>query len=161
MTNKKIKDNEPIVHPAEVSDVSPHNRALYEAGKSLLVESISTGREFCKFMTGTAMGAIPVYFALLKFVLPKDYVLRSQDEFYFLTPAVLFLASSVIFAVGYFPTKGSLSLDLPAEIERERSAAITRRMRYSAWGFSIFYIGIAIGVWITLRALGSFGGLTK
>ena len=160
MTGNKT-ENDTVMRPGEVSEVSPHNRALYEAGKSLLVESISTGREFCKYMTGTAMGAIPVYFALLKFVLPKDYVLRSQDEFYFLAPAVLFLASSVIFAIGYFPTKGKLSLDLPDEIERERSAAIKRRARYSAWGFTLFCVGIVIGVWITLRALSSSDGLVK
>src|SRR5690242_18221621 len=57
------------VGPAE--PVSPHNQALYEAGKQMLVESISVGREFCKFMVGVSTGAIPLYLALLQLALPK------------------------------------------------------------------------------------------
>ena len=111
----------------EVQDISPHNKALYEAGKKLLVDSLDVGREFCKFMTTTTLGAIPTYLALLKLVLPKDYPLQSRDEIVFLVPPLIFLASAVLFVVGYFPQKGALSLDLPAEIERERSTTIRRR----------------------------------
>ena len=53
-----------------VSDVTPHNRALYEAGKSLLIDSVKTGMDFCKFMIGVATGAMPTYLALLKLAIP-------------------------------------------------------------------------------------------
>jgi len=64
------------------------------------------------------------YLALLKLVLPKDYSLHVLDEVRVLAPALLFLASSILFVLGYFSQKGRLSLDLPAEIERERSITI-------------------------------------
>jgi hypothetical protein len=47
--------------------VTPHNRALYEAGKTILTESLKTGREFCQFMTTTSLAAVPVYLGLLTF----------------------------------------------------------------------------------------------
>ena len=71
------KNEEDTVQADTVEDLSPHNKALYEAGKNLLVESVSVGRGFCKFMTTTTLGAIPINLALLKLVLPKDYVLQS------------------------------------------------------------------------------------
>ena len=54
----------------EVSNVvqtTPHNDAIYEAGKTLLIDSITTGREFCKFMITMSTSAIPIYLGLLKF----------------------------------------------------------------------------------------------
>lgn len=136
-----------------VQDVSPHNRALYEAGKKLLVESIDVGRDFCKFMTTTTLGAIPTYLALLKLVLPKDYSLRSYDEVHFLLPPLIFLTASILFVLGYFPQKGSLSLDLPKEIERERSSTIHRRFRFASVAFVIFCFGIVYGAWVLVSRL--------
>ena len=137
----------------EIQDVSPHNKALYEAGKTLLVQSVEVGREFCKFMTTTALGAIPAYIALLKLVLPKDYSLKSYDEIVFLSPPILFLLSAVVFVLGYFPQKGSLSLDLPTEIERERSITIRHRYWYATVGFVIFCIGVVISSFVLIGRL--------
>jgi hypothetical protein len=122
----------------QVQDITPHNKALYEAGKKLLVDSVDIGREFCKFMTTTTLGAIPAYLALLKLVLPKDYSLQSYDEILFLAPPMIFLIAAVFFILGYFPQRGRLSLDLPAEIERERSTTIIRRNDMQSLHFLFF-----------------------
>lgn len=136
--------------------LTPHNKALYEAGKSLLIESIEVGREFCKFMVGTCSAAIPVYLGLLKFLLPEHYVLTSVAGFVFAMPAVLFLLASSVFAIGYFPETGELSLDLPAEIDRERNTAINRRRRFAFWGFIVFILAtlaaIAAALWAITQA---------
>jgi hypothetical protein len=153
-------DTDQIIEIESVVDVSPHNRALYEAGKNILIESISTGREFCKFMTTTTIGAIPTYLALLKLVQPKDYVLKSPDEIIFFIPAILLLISTIIFVIGYFPQKGTLSLDLPNDIERERSATINRRQRYAAWGFLVFCVAVVLATYIIVRAIKT-GNMTK
>jgi uncharacterized membrane protein YhhN len=148
------KSDDNTIHAEIAEELSPHNKALYEAGKSLLVESVSVGREFCKFMTTTALSAIPLYLGLLKLVLPKDYVLQSRDEGLFLLPPVAFLVSSVVFILGYFPQRGHLSLDLPSEIERERSKTIVRRQRYAAIAFIAFALGVLYGAWQIVDALG-------
>ena len=149
------KNDETAVQADIVEDVSPHNKALYEAGKSLLVESIGVGREFCRFMTTTTLSAIPIYLALLKLVLPKDYILQSQSEVVFLAPPMIFLASSVVFILGYFPQRGRLSLDLPAEIDSERNKTIVRRQRFALVGFLIFAVGVLYGAWQIVQALGA------
>lgn len=137
----------------DVQDITPHNKALYEAGKKLLVDSVDVGREFCKFMTTTTLGAIPTYLALLKLVLPKDHSLQAWDEVRFLVPALLFLSSSIIFVLGYFPQKGQLSLDLPAEIERERGVTIRRRYLFAVAGFSILCVAVVYGSWLLVSHL--------
>jgi hypothetical protein len=148
-----IKAENTDVELYQVQDITPHNKALYEAGKKILVDSVDVGREFCKFMTTTTLGAIPTYLALLKLVLPKDYSLQSHDEVIFLLPALTFLAASILFVLGYFPQKGSLSLDLPDEIERERSVTIRRRYRYAIIAFFLFCAGIIYGSWVLVNRL--------
>jgi len=137
----------------DIGAVTPHNQALYEAGKSMLVESINTGREFCKFMTTTAIGAIPTYLALLKLVLPADYVLTSYGEVVFFIPVVLFIISTVLFVTGYLPQRGNLSLDIVNEIEQARRESINRRQTYAIWGFVVFLLAVTGATWICIGAL--------
>lgn len=148
------KSDDNAIQAGIAEELSPHNKALYEAGKSLLVESVSVGREFCKFMTTTALSAIPLYLGLLKLVLPKDYVLHTREEVLLLLPPVAFLVSSIVFILGYFPQRGQLSLDLPSEIEKERSKTIVRRQHYAIAAFIVFALGVLYGAWQIVDALG-------
>jgi hypothetical protein len=134
MINGESRQVESVV----ASPLSPHNKALYEAGKTLLVESIEVGREFCKFMIGSSSGAIPVYLGLLKFLLPEHYVLTSRQAVELGAPALVFLLASAVFAVGYFPTKTDVALELPEDINRIRNESVQRRRRFALWGFVIF-----------------------
>lgn len=148
MNNKS--ENKPIeISSDEVSLVTPTNQAIYEAGKAMLIESISVGREFCKFMIGTSMSAIPIYLALLKFVLPEKYVPTWEVGIVALIPAVLFLLSGVVFLIGYFPQQGIASLDIPKEIEKERQTTVKRRQKLSVAGFGVFCAAILAGLLIT------------
>lgn len=137
-----------------VTDISPHNKALYEAGKSLLIDSVKTGRDFCKFMIGVATGAIPTYLGLLKFTLTGNAVL-SRTILIGLIPPVLFLLATVLFVVGFFPQTSKFSLDLIEEIERERSKTISRRQRFAVSGFVVFCLGVGCGIAILLFVIGS------
>lgn len=151
--NSQNNKNSAIIIPNEVTTITPTNQALYEAGKSLLIESVSTGREFCKFMIGTCMSAIPIYLALLKFILPENFVSSFSEGLLALIPALLFLIAGIIFVVGYFPQKGIASLDLPEEIERERRKTVKRRQLLSIIGFSLFCIAVAAALWIAISLL--------
>ena len=152
MNGKKVNggsQEQPPLRASEVGPVTPTNKAIYEAGKSMLIESVSTGREFCKFMIGTSMGAIPIYLALLKFILPEKYVPTVGVGILSLIPAVLFLVAGIIFLIGYFPQQGIASLDIPAEIERERRTTVKRRQRIGVTGFTVFCVAIVAGLLIT------------
>lgn len=144
--NEDKKSENQGVEIVGVSAVTPHNRALYEAGKNLLVESITTSRDFCKFMISMSTGAIPIYLALIKFVLPEKYTLTFNQSALVVIPAFLFLIASIVFTFGYFPQSGNFSLDIIEEIEWERKKTLEMRAKVTRIGFSLFLIGTIISI---------------
>lgn len=140
-----LKDSNDSVR---VTDVTPHNRALYEAGKSLLIDSVKTGRDFCQFMIGVATGAIPTYLALLKLALPGAARVSRTTILMALVPPALFLSAAVLFVIGFFPRTSRFSLDIVEEIDSERNKTITRRRLFAILGFVAFCVGIACGIGI-------------
>ena len=137
---------------SDTQAITPHNQALYEAGKQMLVDSVSVGLEFCKFMVGVATGSVPLYLGLLALALPKDY----RPAWWWqgvalVAPGLLFLAATGVFALGVFPRTGAVSLDLPDQIEQARMDAISSRHRLATWGFILFGAGaiatIVVVIW--------------
>ena len=126
----------------EVSAVTPHNSALYEAGKSLLIDSVSIGRDFCKYMISLSSSAIPIYLGLLGFVLPEYSTLSLKQGIFAILPSFLFLISTAVFTLGYLPKTGNFSLNIINEISGERAKTINRRNRLTWIGFGIFLAGI-------------------
>jgi hypothetical protein len=144
-----MKNEQPAPIVAEGAQaLSPHNKALYEAGKSMLSESVSIGRDFCKFMITTTIGAIPVYLTILKLVLPQENGLTSSSKVLFVSPVILFLASTVVFIVGYLPQTGNLCLNIPDTIESQRSAVIQRRQKWTKIGFLFFLAAVSLAAWV-------------
>lgn len=140
-----------------VSDIearSPHNEGLYEAGKTLLVDSVEVGRDFCKSMMSVATGAIPVYIALVGLVVGEKFRPNlSQGIVLTLAPGA-FLLALIAFAIGYFPTGLTFSLDIPDQIERARSATIRKRLHWSFIGLGLLVLGILLSI------IGIYYGLT-
>lgn len=151
--DKENKSENQGVEIVGISAVTPHNRALYEAGKNLLIESITTSRDFCKFMISMSTGAIPIYLALITFVLPKEYTLAFNQSALLVIPAFLFLIASIVFTFGYFPQSGNFSLDIIEEIERERKNTLEMRAKVAWIGFSIFLSGTIISILIIVGIL--------
>lgn len=120
--------------------VSPHNKAIYEAGKTILIDSVKIGRDFCQFMITTSTGAIPVYLAIIALLLPKNYAFDIVAGIIVAGPAICFLLAALIFALGFFPISDSFSLDLINEIEKARNHMIQRRRKLALLGFTIFTI---------------------
>jgi hypothetical protein len=133
--------------------ISPHNQALYEAGKGILTDSLSVGREFCKFMVGVSTGAIPLYLALLQFALPKDYRPGWGRGALAVLPGALFLAASIVFALGVFPRTSTFSLDVADQIEAARASVIGRRRKLSLAGFALFALASLVSIVVTVAAL--------
>jgi len=143
------------VEVLQVQAVTPHNRAIYEAGKTMLIDSLKTGREFCQFMITLNTGAVSVYLALLTFLLPKNYSLSLLKGALDAGPALLFLLSALIFAIGYFPTVDSFSLDIISQIERVWSAVLQRRKKFTTIGFGIFVTASVYAIIMVLVNIGS------
>jgi hypothetical protein len=124
----------------EVGAVSPHSEALFEAGKAILRDSISSGREFCKSMIGTSMGAIPIYLGILTFLLPKNIKIEIGQGIVIIVPAIGFLIAATLFTLGYLPISHKFSLDLIEEIEAAFEKNIAYRKRCILSGMTIFII---------------------
>lgn len=155
--NTNSNDGEDVEQNLEVlaiTDISPHSKALYEAGKSLLIDSITTAREFCKSMITTSTGAIPIYLGMLSYLLPKDYRLGTQAGITIAIPAIGFLIASVIFVGGYLPIASRFSLDVIDEIERERDKIIKHRRRFIWSGVIAFIISTLLAITAIIANIG-------
>ena len=144
MMQKTTKENS--IKVQNIRELSPYSKAIYEAGKLLLNESISTGREFCKFMVTISTSAIPIYLSILTFLLPENYRLDLIGGIIAIIPSIIFLVSTVLFVLGYFPISTNFSLEIINEIERAREATIKRRIRMIKIGFSMFIIAILTSI---------------
>jgi hypothetical protein len=149
--NSEPSDN---IDAIEVGEISPHTKAVYEAGKKILVDSIDTGREFCQSMIKTSTGAIPVYLGILAFILPKDYSLGIGLGAAVSLPAIAFLIASVVFSIGYLPVTTHFSLELVEEIERERNRIVRRRSQLIKVGFSIFVLATLTAIAVIVVNIG-------
>jgi hypothetical protein len=126
--------------------LSPHGKAVYEAGLALFKESVETGREFCSSMIGTCLAAVPVYVALLKLFVPEGKILAEVVGKHWLVPVGFFLIAAAIFATGYLPGRARISLNLPDEVERVVARAINRRFWMGVNGFILLACGIIVSV---------------
>lgn len=145
------------IHEVKVvasSAISPHSKALYEAGKSILIDSLETGREFCKSMISISTGAIPIYLGILTIILPEKFTLGFAAGGLIALPAIGFLITSLLFVIGYLPVSGEISLDDVDEIDRERSRIISYRVKFIWSGFGLFFISTLGAIWAIIVNIG-------
>lgn len=154
-TTKSKKNNGSSIQVTGITDVSPHSKALYEAGKSLLIDSITTAREFCKSMITISTGAIPIYLGILTYLLPKEYTLGVRAGITIAIPAIGFLIAAVIFVGGYLPVASKFSLDLVDEIEEERDKVIRHRSRFIWSGVAVFVLSTLLAISAIIINIGS------
>jgi hypothetical protein len=148
MKNNKeaLEENKSKPVLVSVSALSPHNEALYETGKEMLKSSISTARDFCKFMITVSTGAIPIYLGLLKFVLPQNVTLSVSKIVLSIIPSFIFLISAIVFILGYFPQVGHFSLDIINEIKQAYENTTIRRKKFTNWGVVLFLTGTILAI---------------
>lgn len=130
-----------------VSGLTPRTEGLLEAAKDLLVQSVTVGRDFCKSMIEFSTGAIAVYTALLTFGWPEKYTLDQNEKLAAVAPALVFLAATILAAIGYFPRLGKMNLNSVSGIEEARSKIVGQRALWGGLAFLTFCIGLAFSAW--------------
>ena len=144
--NRTKADLEPQTK-VTITSVSPHNKAVYEAGKKMLTDSIDVGRDFCKTMITISTGAIPIYISILKLIgVQKIGDISFTTAFGLLatSPCLLFLVASIVYILGYFPGRGEFSLDIIQEIDAARRRIIQRRMRLIILATVLFSLSVVL-----------------
>ena len=158
MVDKKSMEQRQIdteIEVLQVQAVTPHNRAIYEAGKMMLIDTLKIGRDFCQFMITTSIGAISVYLALLLFLFPKDYSLGLLRGALVAGPAIFFFGSALLFVFGYFPYVSRLSLESIDNIEKVLEENIKRRNRLAIGGLCIFTVAILYAIAVVILNIGT------
>lgn len=149
--NKSKVESVEVLH---AEPLSPHIKALYEAGKAMLIDSLVTGREFCKSMIGITTGAIPLYLGILTFIMPKEYILGRAAGGLIALPSIGFLITTLVFVAGYLPLNNKISLDNLDEIENERNRIMTHRKRFIYIGMFLFSISTLGAIWAITMNIG-------
>jgi MFS family permease len=132
--------------PTSVGPLSPHNEALYETGKEIMKNSLSTGRDFCSSMITISSGAIPVYLGLLGFVLPENFEMTLSELVLSVVPPFVFLVSALVFVFGYLPKVGRFSLNVVEEIEQAYESVLKRRKNLIMLGVALFSVGSILAI---------------
>jgi hypothetical protein len=141
-----------------VQALTPHTRVLYEAGASLLADSVKTSREFCKSLIGIGTGAIPIYLATLALVLPDNYHPTVAQGLRILTPVAAFLLAAICAAVGYLPKTTELSLEILEEIRTERNRLIRWRRTAGIIAFVLFLLAVCGAIAIVVVSAADVAG---
>lgn len=133
--------------------MDPTQAALAEYGKQLILKSADTALDFHKTMLGISATFGTLVSALLPILMwgSKDAAIPESGGLLLITPLLLMLASSVVFAWGYYPRHSSLNINVVAEVKKARESVITSRKVLAIVGLGLFSaslltaLGLAIG----------------
>jgi hypothetical protein len=96
-------------------------------------------------MTTTSLAAVPVYLGLLTFA-SEHGGRQAGTQVWLVIPALLFVLSSVAFAIGLQPRTESISLDVVQSIEDGLRNILSYRRRYIRVGFTVFLVAAVMSV---------------
>jgi hypothetical protein len=138
-TNQSFKKEIPnpphgeIIGLASSSEID-YGRSASRIGESPLMDaeffewirsSRSTAIDFCKTMIGISVGAIPVYFAVLKF-LGFATTKQAQLGLWFVLPPLVYLIGLIAFVLALRPAFKSVSIDTFSEFRKTRLINLNR-----------------------------------
>lgn len=133
--------------------LSPHELAILESGKKLYEEAIDSGREFGKSMIEISMGAIPIYFAVVKYFLVDVANVAVTLKILLAIPPLLFLLSSVLFIISFLPKLKVISLDDLKEVRSARNEIVRSRRRLNLIGTIVLLCSIFLSTVVLFVAL--------
>jgi hypothetical protein len=111
--------------------------------------SRTTALDFCKSMLAASTGAVPVYFAVLKY-LGTETAKASWFSIIAAAPPLLFLAAAIVFALALRPRYGVVKRDNFEEFRRMRLEQLNRSM---LTGLVLFSSALLIAIVLALRAI--------
>lgn len=131
------------VASAEV--LTEHDKGIMEAGRRIYVESVDSGREYCKHMIAVSAGAIPIYVGLLKLGISDKHSPSATEYLIWMIPAILFLSSLLAFSFGFLPGSHKINLGNLNSVESVRNKLIMQRQIWSLLGFVLLAFGVIFG----------------
>jgi hypothetical protein len=111
--------------------------------------SRATATTFCSIMLSTAVGSIPAYFAVLKYLGTK-HIAGTALEAISVVPPTLFLITMGIFVMALRPRLISVTPDQFPSFRREH---FRRLNHFIATGTTLFGVGLALAISVFAVAL--------
>ncbi len=142
MEKANIQEKKVLIEVEGVSEVTPQNQTLFDIGRELIGQSLTVGRDYCKFMISTSFSAIPIFISIIAFSNPDKTILDESKRIYLLIPILLFLAAALVFTRGYLPVRESFSLEIMEEIESIRTKTIHKRYILTRIGVVLFLVAV-------------------
>ena len=148
--SKKIESEDIL----EGEPISPYTEKWAAVGRKLLEESIEVGRDYSKFMIQFSIGAVPVYIVLLKFLkdgmASKTTIALPYSLIFLLLPTMLFLISSMIFIIAYYPKSAGILVNTVEDIRNIHQRLLNRRHKMNLIGTIFFMLATISSVVILL-----------
>ena len=146
-----------IMGPADSIDISVDSLSgapSYNPEREFLEwikNSRATATEFCKTMLTISTGAIPVYFAVLKYIgieqIGGSFLAQGR-----ILPPVLFLTATILFVLAIRPRFATLT---EAEFAKFRAKRLGQLNLYITAGTVLFATGVSIAIVLFFHALGN------
>jgi len=138
-----------IIGPADPDQADAEPEPTEQEYADWIKASRATAVDFCKTMLTTATGAVPVYFAVLKY-LGADAVSGSWFSRIGAVPPLLFLAAAIVFALALRPRFASVK---QADFADFRTARLRQLNRDILAGLALFAAGVLLAIFLSVGAL--------
>jgi hypothetical protein len=120
------------LHASKIAESYLMNAEFFE----WIRNSRALALDFCKTMIGISVGAIPVYFAVLKF-LGLETINQRQLDALIILPPLLYLVGLMAYVLALRPAFRSVSIDTFSEFRKTRLINLNRRATVG----TIFFVG--------------------
>ena len=150
----EVPDNKEIAGVATEKEIADYKEPVAlssiasEELKDWIKSSRSIALDFCKNMLSTSIGAIPVYFAILKF-LGLDTLHSESAKYLLIMPPVMFLVAALMFVFALKPKFDTIAEDDFVKFKEKRLKQLNN---YLMAGTIIFSLGIVSSIFIFLSA---------
>ncbi len=151
--NQKPNDTPPLASRAP----SATEAALLEWRKQQIINSVGNGSEFHKTMlTNSATFGTLVATIVPMLIWGQSAVkIPAGDRWLLLAPLVCMLASSVVFAFGYFPRREEIHANDVTDVAQARQSLLATRRRLAWGGMAFFALALVLTAylaWAYVRA---------
>ena len=141
-----------LASEADIALVASQAQAS-SSGKSEFTDWVGKSHDraldFCKTMLSTATGAIPLYFAILKYI-GFDKIGSTMLSKVAILPPVLFLVAAILYVLALRPR---YELVAQNDFNAFRTKRLERLNRFIIWGTVIFIGATGLGIVILFYAL--------
>lgn len=115
--------------------------ALEEVGVDLIKNSLAKGNDFLKYIIAQVIAIIPLYIAIVEFVIPETEI---YQQLFFLLPLALFAFSGWVAFVAIIPDISELDTNDPEKVNEFQEGVLKQYRKGAIISATLLYAGIVL-----------------